>query len=425
MRWLALVVAVCVNLSAQASGLPARLEQIRLKHDLAGVLAARIKDGRIVELAAHGCAHFAGDGKTCERKLSPDDFVRVASISKLVTAVGVMRLVEQGKIDLDKDVSDVLGFPFRNPAFPNVAITARMLLSHTGTLRDGDAYWVDYPGKLTDIMSAASRFDSTHRPGTYFTYTNLNYGVLAQIIERASGERFDVYMQRAVFNPLGIQAGYNWSGLNTLPATAVGTLYRKQKDDGPWTPGGPWIAQIDDFKGTSPKSKGRGYEGDPKGYVVGTNGTLFSPQGGLRISLRNLAKLTAYLARAKSPAIDAMTRPAWSYAKIGGLETGNSEGGFYRGYGSGPQLFAGDAQAAPQPVPGHFADAYGLRGGLLFDRTTKQGWIYLITGFSDDPSKGPAASGCAYPGLGPSEADMLCAVWNARPFPDQIESHRD
>jgi CubicO group peptidase (beta-lactamase class C family) len=414
MRWI-LLLALCASLSAHATTLPARLTQIRTKHDLAGVLAARIERGRIVELAASGCAHFADDGKTCDRALSPDDFVRVASISKLVTTVGVMRLVEQGKLDLDTDVSDSLGFPFRNPAFPDVVITPRMLLSHTGSLRDGDAYWVDYPGKLTDLMGAADRFDATHRPGTYFTYTNLNYGVLAQLIEHVSGERFDVYMRRAVFKPLGIQAGYNWSGLEKLPAAQVGTLYRKKKDEDPWMPDGPWVAQIDDFKGAPPKLKGRGYEGDPADYQIGTNGTLFSPQGGLRISLRNLAKLTAYLASTKSPVIEAMTKPVWSYAKIGNVETGNSEDGFYRGYGSGPQLFVGGADAAPQPLPGHFAEAYGLRGGLLFDRKTKKGWIYLITGFSNDPVKGPAADGCVFGGLGPAESDMLCAVWNAKP----------
>jgi CubicO group peptidase (beta-lactamase class C family) len=410
MRWL-VVFLLMAGVSVHASPLSLRLDQIRAKHALAGVLAARIRRGHVVELAANGCAHFAEDGKSCDRKLTPDDFVRVASISKLVTALGVMRLVESGTLDLDADVSGPLGFRFRNPAFPEVVITPRMLLSHTGSLRDGDAYWVDYPGRLSDIMGAAGRFDTLHRPGSYFTYTNLNYGVLAQMIEQVSGERFDRYMQRAVFGPLGVQAGYNWSGLDKLPGSQVGTLYRKQTDDGPWTPDGRWVAQIDNFGNASPKPKGRGYDGDPKGYEIGTNGTLFSPQGGLRISLRNLAKLTAYLANTKSPVIDAMVKPVWSHATIGAAETGNSERGFYRGYASGPQLFLGGSDAVPQPLPGHFAEAYGLRGGLLFDRKSKQGWIYLITGFSDDPANGPAADGCAYPGLGPAEADLLCAVW--------------
>jgi CubicO group peptidase (beta-lactamase class C family) len=413
MRWLAGLLFF-ISLSVHASPLTVRLDQIRIRHDLAGVLAARIQNGRIVELATSGCAHFAEVGKSCDRQLTADDFVRVASISKLVTALGIMQLVKQGKLDLDADVSTSLGFPLRNPAFPQAVITARMLLSHTSSLRDNEAYWVDFPGKLETLMSDPKRFDSQHRPGSYFTYSNLNYGVVAQVIEHVSGERFDDFMQRAVFKPLHLQAGYNWSGLEKLPGNRVATLYRRQKNDGPWQPQGPWVAQIDDFKGSSPILKGRGYEGDPKSYEIGSNGTLFSPQGGLRISLRQLAKLTAYLATTNDPVIEAMTKPVWSYAKIGERETGDSENGFYQAYGSGPQLFLGGAEAVPQPLPGHFADAYGLRGGLLFDRATKRGWIYLITGFSNDPTQGLAVNGCGYPGIGPAEADMLCAVWQGQ-----------
>lgn len=57
-----------------------------------------------------------------------------------MTTIGLMELVEQGKINLDHDVSEYLGFPLRNPDFPTTPITVRMLLNHTSTLRDGDVY---------------------------------------------------------------------------------------------------------------------------------------------------------------------------------------------------------------------------------------------------------------------------------------------
>src|SRR5688572_17013313 len=74
------------------------------------------------------------------RALTIDDPVRIASISKLVVALGVMRLVEQGQFDLDRDVSEWLGWPLRNPAFPDRPITLRLLLSHRSSLKDD----VDY-----------------------------------------------------------------------------------------------------------------------------------------------------------------------------------------------------------------------------------------------------------------------------------------
>ena len=60
-----------------------------------------------------------------------DDPVRVASVSKMVTAIGVMKLVDEGKIDLASDVSRWLGWRLRNPNFPDRPITLSMLLSHT------------------------------------------------------------------------------------------------------------------------------------------------------------------------------------------------------------------------------------------------------------------------------------------------------
>ena len=76
--------------------------------------------------------------RATHRLVNADDPVRIASISKLVTALGVLRLVDAGKLELDRDVSDYLGYPVRNPAFPGKVITLRLLLSHQSSLLDGD-----------------------------------------------------------------------------------------------------------------------------------------------------------------------------------------------------------------------------------------------------------------------------------------------
>src|SRR5690606_39055883 len=82
------------------------------------------RDG-VVSTRAEGMADIAAG-----RAVTADDPVRIASISKLVVAIGVMRLVEAGTLDLDADVSGYLGWPLRDPAFPDVPITLRLLLSH-------------------------------------------------------------------------------------------------------------------------------------------------------------------------------------------------------------------------------------------------------------------------------------------------------
>src|SRR4051812_12604616 len=77
-----------------------------------------------------------------DRRVTIDDPVRVASVSKLVTAIAVMQLVESGKLDLDSDVSRWLGWSLRNPAFPQRPINLSMLLSHTASVREHDDDYV-------------------------------------------------------------------------------------------------------------------------------------------------------------------------------------------------------------------------------------------------------------------------------------------
>src|SRR5690606_22111793 len=87
-------------------------------------------------------AHAAGMADLATgREVTVDDPSRVASISKLVVAIGVLRLVEEGTLDLDADVSELLGWPLRHPEFPDVPISLRLLLSHTSGLTDVAGYW--------------------------------------------------------------------------------------------------------------------------------------------------------------------------------------------------------------------------------------------------------------------------------------------
>ena len=97
--------------------------------------------------SAAACAEGLAD-PGAGRAVTPDDPVRIASVSKLVVAIGVMRLVEQGKLELDADVSSYLGWRMRNPAFPDRPITLRQLLSHTSSVRDHDDQYAIPLGRL-------------------------------------------------------------------------------------------------------------------------------------------------------------------------------------------------------------------------------------------------------------------------------------
>src|SRR5947199_4875281 len=118
------------------------------------------------------------------RRVAVDDPVRVASVSKMVTAIGVMKLVDQGRLDLNRDVSDYLGWRLRNPNFPDRQITPAMLLAHTSSVREHDDDYVLPLGQtLQQALGDRRNWDATHGPGDgYFAYVNFNYPIIGSVI---------------------------------------------------------------------------------------------------------------------------------------------------------------------------------------------------------------------------------------------------
>ncbi len=135
---------------------------------------------------------------------------RVASVSKLVMAFGALSLMEQGALDLDRDVSDYLGFAVRNPRHPDAAITSRMLLTHTSGICDEGNYGTRgmQAGCTVGELLGDRQNWLDRAPGETFHYTNLGAGVMGCVMEAAAGETFEAIMQRCVFGPLSMRASY-------------------------------------------------------------------------------------------------------------------------------------------------------------------------------------------------------------------------
>ena len=339
--------------------------------------------------------------RTTHRMATADSPVRIASISKLVTALGVMRLVDQGKLDLDRDVSDYLGYPLRNPAFPDQPITLRLLMSHQSSLIDGDdLYLIPFGTTLRERLADSRVWDARHGPGSgWFHYTNLNFPVVASVIEKVTGQRFDVAMQHLVLAPLGLDACFNWgAGCSAGAAGRAVVLYRANGN----------VAR-DDLHGTFPACPvvaGPGGKCDLWSYALGENGALFSPQGGLRISMRDLAKVGQVLARRGrgflSPrAYAELTRPVWRFNGTNGVGENGEPDGFFCAYGLALQTIGGgggggvgcddDLFGDGRVRIGHAGDAYGLKSGLWVDPVSGRGLAYFTTAVADDAPKGRSA----------------------------------
>ena len=361
---------------------------------LSGVVGVVADRSRILRAEAHGLADIAAG-----RPLKTDSVIRVASVSKLVVAIAVWRLVEQGKLDLDRDVSLYLGWQLRHPAHPETPVTLRQLLSHTSGIVDGPGYGFALEEKLQDKLTPQHL--GAGAPGKRFEYANLNYGLSATVMEKATGERFDRLMTRLVLAPLKIDAGYNWQGASDAAIARAAVLYRKGRDETAWNPAGPWVPQVDDLKGQRAPCPVRSTAGcDLAAYRIGDNGTIFSPQGGLRISIPDLARIGQLLLRGgklggvrllKPATVNAMFTPVW---QAGGAVPGDDYHGQMLCYGAGPHCLSGRAGATDQPVKGarwwgHLGEAYGLLAGLWVDQRRGRVFAYALTGSSDDPFKSP------------------------------------
>lgn len=337
----------------------------------------------------HGLADRAA-----KRRVTAEDPVRIASVSKLVVALGVMRLVEAGKLDLDRDVSAYLGWPLRNPGYPDVPITLRMLLSHTSGLRDDADYAIPLGDTVRARVADRRAWDNEHRTGQWFHYTNLNFPVIASVMEAATRERFDTLMARLVLAPLKLDACFNWTTCSNAKVARAVVLY-----------GVDGSIQRDDLNGKRPDCPVVAPNGcDLSTYKPGDNGALFSPQGGLRISMRDLARIGQMLLRhgdgfLKPASVVEMTHTQWVFD--GG--NGDAENGFHCSYGLAVQ---GTATAQPNtPAPecrddpfgdarprvGHAGEAYGLRSGLWIDSKRGTGVAFFVTGLADDTLKGKSA----------------------------------
>jgi CubicO group peptidase (beta-lactamase class C family) len=199
--------------------LPLQLE----RSDVAGASVLVMKDGNVLLQKGYGYADLKW-----KRPVDPNATIfRLASISKLFTWISVMQLEEQGKLDLDTDVNRYLDFQIR-PAF-NKPVTLRNLMTHTGGFEE-----VIDDIILTDPKKAVSLRDHLIRnqpmrlfpPGEVPAYSNYGVGLASYIVQRASGEPFELYVHDHIFTPLGMSHSSFYQPLEKPLASLASEGYR-------------------------------------------------------------------------------------------------------------------------------------------------------------------------------------------------------
>jgi CubicO group peptidase (beta-lactamase class C family) len=199
--------------------------------NIPGAAVAIVRDGEIVHLAGYGVANENGDPVT------PQTPFLLASLSKPVTAVAVMQLVEAGQIELDAPVQQYL------PWFlPDTPITVRQLLHQTSGLDETEGYRrnlePDSPDALEQSIQQLADTELNHPPGTAFEYTNSNYDILGLLIETVTGQSYGGYIQAHIFTPLAMTSSF--TSLSAARAAGMSSAFypffgRQMSFDG-WMP---------------------------------------------------------------------------------------------------------------------------------------------------------------------------------------------
>lgn len=334
---------------AQKSRVDDELKAIMDQYEAIGLSVAVLKGQKIVYKAAFGLKDVENN-----TPLKSKDLFRIASISKSFTATSLMQLVEKGKLSLDDDVGDLIGFRIRNPNFPDKVITLEMILSHRSSLSDRNGYFT------LDVLDTAKtptwrNSFNAYEPGQGYQYCNLNFNLAGTILEKVSGQRFDQYVKEHILDPLGLYGGYWVDGLDS---TRFVKLYEYDEDKKRFS------------LSTSAYAPRRQELAE---YTIGYSAPVLSPTGGMKISAVDLAKymgMHTYYGTFKKKQII-------SEASSRRMQTALTE---RSGYGlallNSSNILPGVA------LVGHTGSAYGLYSAMFFHPEEKYGFIIITNGMN-------------------------------------------
>ena len=229
--WFFILTSLLCNTTLQAQeqiGFEASVSFIKSKmkeNHIPGLAACVVKESQLYWYSAYGWANV-------EKRIpmSIDALMNIGSISKTITATAIMQLWERGLVKLDVNINQYLPFDVQNPNFPGIPINIKQLLTHTSSIRDGEAYNQGYscgdPNvSLRDwiigyLAPGGKYFNEkenflTKAPGQQRKYSNVGFGLLGLIVEEVAQVPFSQYCKKYIFTPLEMnETGWYLSEIN-------------------------------------------------------------------------------------------------------------------------------------------------------------------------------------------------------------------
>ena len=318
---------------------------------MTGACIQRFQKGKLADCHAVGYARLGGEKKP----VTQNTVFRTASIAKMVSALLVFRLQTKGKLNIQQSVSELLGYPVYNPHFPEAPVTLAMLMSHTSSITDSEAYFGSFQRHtpLKELLNDPSAYQP-FVPGTSFQYSNFAAGLIGCILEKQTGVSLEELAQEELFRPLGVKATFDASVLDAEqtadswrvlpPALAFDAKKRILSSE--------WLEKP-----------------DPEQHYLLASGNLY-------LTAKDLAVLTLAAWNGADGFLDEISLKQMQTPLLGWPE---KEVPMRHGMGL---LQMDDKRFYPQPLWGHQGFAYGAVNGVFFD-AQGNGFVSLNSGASE------------------------------------------
>lgn len=182
--------------------LDAAVDGILKKYKAVGAAVVVARQGEIVYHHDYGWRD-----KRDKLPVTPDTYFKTASVTKMICAVRIMQLVEQGRLSLDAPIGAYLGFVVYNPRYPDTPVTLRHLMSHTSSLKS--SYSMSRPlDQFLDAALGKTSYWNKWAPGSRFEYSNLAAGLMGPLMEIVEAQDVNSCMEEGLWGPMGLDAAF-------------------------------------------------------------------------------------------------------------------------------------------------------------------------------------------------------------------------
>src|SRR5881409_2104663 len=203
------------------------MQEMVTKNEIAGAVTVVVTRDKLLHLQSHGLADVAA-----KKPMTPDTLFWIASMTKPITGVAVLMLQDEGKLNVADPVAKYLpGFAYlKTPSGKPANLTVTQILTHTSGLGEADGTAARQAQTLADLVPLWLAAPMQYEPGEKWKYTQSGINAAARIVEVVSGLSFDVFLQKRLFDPLGMK--HTTFYLTPELRSQLVTAYAKNKETG-------------------------------------------------------------------------------------------------------------------------------------------------------------------------------------------------